>query len=96
MNGMRKQYLIIILVVVMSLLPLKQAAAADFNIHLHLYTVEGKTVGEISFGEQIAFRMHVASGDATPVVTMSQGSSGGIISPDITNGMFLLRFSKND
>jgi hypothetical protein len=92
----RKQYLIMILVTVMSLLPLQQAAAADFDIHLHLhlYTVEGKTVGEISFGDQIAFRMHIASGDATPVVTMSKGSSGGIISPDIINGMFLLRYSK--
>jgi hypothetical protein len=82
------------LVMVMSLLPLKQAAAADFDIHLHLYTVEGKTVGEISFGDQIAFRMHIASGDAAPVVMMNKGSSGGIIFPDIINGMFLLRYSK--
>jgi len=92
---MRILLLICLLVAMFSLLPVQPAAAAELDMHLRFYKVDGVTIGELSFGEQVAFRLNVAS-DAVPVMSVQRGSTGGSVSPDIVNGMFMLRFNKEN
>jgi hypothetical protein len=89
---MQKSIFLAILICFFTLMPMRLAAAADFNIHLHFYKLNGVTVGELSFGEQVAFRLHMAS-DTVPVINMQRGMASETVSPDIVNGMFMLRLN---
>lgn len=73
--------------------PLRQAAAADLNIYFHLYTFEGMTIGEFRFDNQVAFRLRIAKDGAQPVISLQKADGAQEISPDITNGMFMLRLN---
>jgi hypothetical protein len=91
---MRIKLLMFILALIIST-SIKPATAADFNVFVHLYQVNGVTIGELSFGEQIAFRLQVDKENTVPVMTVQRGKTGTVVSPDIVNGMFLLRFNKD-
>lgn len=85
-----------ILTAVLVFAPLQQAHAADLNMYLHLYTVDGVAVGEIGLGDQVTFSLRVAKEGAMPVISMQKGNNGTVIAPDIINGMFMIRFKMDE
>lgn len=92
MSG-KKAFCLWILIAVLAFAPVQHAHAAELNVYLHIYTVDGVAVGEISLGDQVAFRLRVAKDGALPVISMHKGNAGTVIAPDIINGMFVLRFT---
>lgn len=71
--------------------PLQTANAANINISVHLYTLEGVAVGEFCLEDRVAFRLRLAKEGALPVIAMQKNDVDTIIAPDIANGMFMLR-----
>lgn len=55
-------------------------------------TREDITTGEITINDQVAWRVHVVTGDAVPAAVM-QGSKAMVVKPDIDSGMFVIRFN---
>lgn len=84
-----------IMVVILAFAPLQHAHAANLDMYLHFYIVDGVTVGEFSLGDHVAFRLRVAKEGAMPVISMQKGNEGAVISPDVTNGMFMIRLLGN-
>lgn len=76
--------------------PVHQAFAAGLNLYFHLYTIDGMAIGEIRFDDQVAFRLRVATDGARPVISLQKSGGGQEISPDITNGMFMLRLTGSE
>jgi len=89
---MRKYLLLFILAIVLTVITIQQAEAADFNFTMRFYAEDGVMTGELFCGEQVAFRLQLGAEDVLPVMTMQRGIQKKILSPEIVNGMFLLRF----
>lgn len=85
-----------LVVAMLVFVPMHQAFAADLNLYFHLYTIDGMAIGEIRFEDQVAFRLRVATDGAMPVISLQKAGSGQAISPDITNGMFMLRLTGSE
>lgn len=91
---MRKYVLSMMLAMLLTITLIQRAEAADFNINLRFYAVNGVMTGEFSCGEEVAFRLQVGPENVLPVMTMQRGMQTNILSPEIVNGMFLVRFRK--
>lgn len=86
--------LIVVFAVLLTCTPVQTVEAADFNINFRLYAVDGILTGDFSWGEQVAFRLQVGE-NSSPVMMMQRGVQKNILTPDVMNGMFLIRVSKD-
>lgn len=67
------------------------AQAADSKITVHFVRQEdGSAFGELSYNEQVVWRIKVCSDGAEPTASWNN-SKVTVVVPDVVNGMFLVK-----
>lgn len=86
---MRRTLLALIFAIV-TLFP-APALAADFSIHVGITRQEdGTTCGELWLNDKVIWRLAILNGGAKPVTT-GETADMTLITPDIVNGMFVIK-----
>lgn len=69
------------------------AFAGNFNMNISVSRMEdGTTCGELWFNNKVFWRLQVLADGARPV-SSSKSVNTTLITPDIINGLFLIKFS---
>lgn len=87
-------FLILFIVVAIIGVPAAASAAEFMSINLAFFRAEdGTTSGELLFNNKVVWRIQVLADGARPV-SSSKGGNTTIISPDIINGLFLIKVNQ--
>ncbi len=64
--------------------------AADFKFNINIIRQDGATLGELWYNDHMVWRLTLLADGAKPV-SGSKSVNTTIITPDVDNGMFLLK-----
>ena len=86
---MRYPVIVGLLLLVLMLPITAEASAFQWGVHISRQE-DGTTSGEFVFDNKVIWKLQIVADGAWPV-SGSTGTSGTLISPDIINGMFIIK-----
>lgn len=87
------RYLLIFFMITVILAAPVSAFAAGFNMNINISRLEdGTTCGELWFNNKVLWRLQVLTDGARPVTSGKSGNTT-LITPDIVNGLFLIKIN---
>ena len=87
------RYMLILLLITVILAVPATALAAGYNMNISISRMEdGTTCGEFWFNNRVLWRLQVLTDGARPV-TSGKTVNTTVITPDIVNGLFLIKLS---
>lgn len=87
------RYMMVLLLITVILAAPATAFAAGFNMNISISRMEdGTTCGEFWFNNRVLWRLQVLTDGARPV-TSGKSVNTTLVTPDIVNGLFLIKLS---